>query len=76
MLFSLSPVVDAIIILVIMPIAMTPVPIVMAAFSADVLTVNPMMPEARHVAWDPNHFIVAVPIARAMVVEWPVANLD
>jgi hypothetical protein len=50
--------------------------VVVAAFPADVMAVNPMMPEARHVARDPNHCIVSVPIARAMVVEWPVANLD
>jgi hypothetical protein len=73
---SLSPVVGAIIILVIMLIVMTPVPIVLAAFSAHVLAVNPMVTKARHMARDPDHFIVAVPIARAMVIKRPVANLD
>ena len=51
------------------------IPIVPAMFSADIVAVNPTMP-TRHVARDPNHFIVVRPIARAMVVEWPVANLD
>jgi hypothetical protein len=50
--------------------------IVPAVFPAEVMAVNPMMPEARHVPRDPNHFIVARPIALTMVVEWPVANLD
>jgi hypothetical protein len=47
---------------------------VAALFPSDVLAMNPMVPLA--VARDPDHFIVAVPIARAVVVEWPVANLD
>ena len=55
---------------------MTSIPVVLTVFPTDVLAVNPMMPEARHMARDPNHFIVAVPIARAMRVEWSVANLD
>ena len=61
---------------VIMAIVIAAVEVLPAVFPADVLAVNPMMPEARHVARDPNHFIVAVPIARAMAIEWPVANLD
>ena len=73
---GLSLVVGAVITLVIMPIVMAPVPIVLAAFSAHILPVNPMVTGARHMARDPDHFIIAVPIARAMVIEWPVANLD
>jgi hypothetical protein len=53
---------------------MTVLPVVPTVFPADVLAVNPIMP--LFVARDPYHFIVAVPIAGAMVVEWPVANLD
>src|ERR1700680_4078748 len=48
---------------------------VLAMLPASVLAVNPMVP-ALHVPRSPNHFIVVVPIARAMVVEWFVANLD
>jgi hypothetical protein len=56
-------------------IIMTAVPALVAVLSADVMAVDPVMP-ARHVARDPDHFIVVGPIARAMVVEWLVANLD
>jgi len=62
--------------LVVFSIIMTSIPFMLAAFSAHVLAVNPMVTEARHMARDPDHFIVAVPIARAMVVKRPVANLD
>jgi hypothetical protein len=55
---------------------MMAVPFVPPVFAADVLTVNPMVSEMRHVAGDPDHFIVAVPIALAMVIERPVADLD
>jgi hypothetical protein len=63
--------------IVVVPIIMAiVVSIIMAAvFPANILAVNPMVP-ARHVARDPDHFIVIVPIALAMVVEWSVANLD
>ena len=56
-------------------IIMTAVPALVAVLPADVMAVDPVMP-ARHVARDPDHFIVVGPIARAMVVEWLVANLD
>ena len=69
---SLSAIVVAMIVLLII---MTVLPVVPALFPADIFAVNPV-PVARHVARDPNHFIVAVPIAGAMRVEWPVANLD
>jgi hypothetical protein len=49
--------------------------IMTAVLPADVMAVNPMVPVS-HMAWSPSHFIVARPIARAMVVEWPVVNLD
>lgn len=55
---------------------MAAVPALLAVFPADVMAVDPMMPEARHMSRDPNHFIVVGPIPRAMAVEWPVANLD
>jgi hypothetical protein len=60
--------------MIVLSIIMTILPVVPALFPADVLAMNPMMPLA--VARDPDHFIVAVPIACAMIVEWPVANLD
>jgi len=60
---------------VVVMLIMTLVPVVLAVLPASVLAVNPMMP-APHVPRSPNHFIVVVPIARAMVVEWFVANLD
>ena len=60
--------------MIVLLISMTVLPVVPALFPADVLAMNPMMPLA--VARCPDHFIVAVPIACAMVVEWPVANLD
>ena len=60
--------------MIVLLIIMTVLPVVPALFAADVLPVNPIMP--LFVARDPYHLIVAVPIARAMRVEWPVANLD
>ena len=60
--------------MIVLLIIMTVLPVVPAVFPADVLPVHPMMPLV--VARDPQHFIVAVPIAGAMVVEWPVANLN
>ena len=68
---NLSPVLAAMLILSIVVIS---IPVMLAVFPADVPAVNPMMPLV--VARDPDHFIVAVPIARAMVVERPVADLD
>ena len=68
---ALSPRLSAVDVVPIMPA----VPVVLAAFRADVLAVDPMMP-VRHVARDPDHLIVAGPIACAMVVVWLVANLD
>ena len=56
-------------------IIMAVLPVEPAVFPADILAVNPV-PVARHVTRDPDHFIVVVPIARAVVVEWPVADLD
>jgi len=60
--------------MIVLLIIMAVLPVVPTLFPADVLAMNPMMPLA--VARDPNHFVVAVPIARAMVVEWPVAHPD
>lgn len=54
---------------------MMTVPVVPAVFPADVMAVNPTM-SVRYVAGHPNHFVVARPIPRAMIVKWPVANLD
>ena len=68
---SLSAIAVAMIVLLII---MAVLPVVPAVFPTDVLAVNPMMPLV--VARDPHHFVVAVPIARAVVVERPVANLD
>jgi hypothetical protein len=69
---ALSPRLSAV---AVVTIIITAVPVVLPAFRADVLAVDPMMP-ARHVARDPNHLIVAGPIAGAMVVVWLVPNLD
>jgi len=61
---------------IVMPIPiMTAIRVLLAVFPADVLAVDPMMP-ARHVAWDPDHFIVVGPVTGAMGVKWLVANLD
>ncbi len=69
------PVLSAVVVaMIVLLIIMMVLPVVPALFSADVLAVNPMIPLA--VARDPDHFIVASPIAGAMGVEWPVANLD
>ena len=71
----LSPGLSAVVVaMIVLLIIMTVLPVVPALFPADVLAVNPVMPLG--VARDPHHFIVAGPIAGAMVVEWPVADLD
>ncbi len=49
--------------------------VVVAMFSADVLTVNPVS-VVRHVTGNPDHLIVALPIVRAMVIVRLVANVD
>jgi hypothetical protein len=56
-------------------VIMMAIQLVLAVFSADVMTVHPMI-LARHVAGDPDHLIVTLPILRAMVVKRPVADLD
>ena len=61
--------------LVVVMLFVTLVPLVLAVLPAGVLAVNPMVP-ALHVPRGPNHFIVVVPIAVAMVVKLFVANLD
>lgn len=72
----LSAVVAVIIIIAfVVPVIVMTVPVVPAVFPANIMAVNPTM-AVRHVAWHPNSFIVASPIASAMVIEWPVANLD
>jgi hypothetical protein len=76
---GLSAVVAAIFILIlaiVLPNIMMAVEVVPAVFRAEVVAVDPMMSKARHVARDPNHFIVARPVARAMAVVWTIANLD
>jgi hypothetical protein len=57
---------DAIAIVVMMP----------AVFAADVMAVDPMMAVVRPMAGNPDHFPFATPVARAMAVVWPVAELD
>lgn len=47
-----------------------------AMFASDVLAVYPMMPKVRHMAGDPNHFIIAGPITRAVVIVGLITNLD
>jgi hypothetical protein len=49
--------------------------VVLAVLPASVLAVNPVMAWS-HVPGSPNHFIVVVPIAVAMVMKLLVANLD
>ena len=75
MVFDVSSLSAVAIAMFVLSIIITVLPVVPTLFAANVLAVDPM-PVARHVARDPNHFIVVVPIARAMVVERPVANLD
>ena len=51
-------------------------PIKVAMFPANVLAVNPMMPEARDMPRNPVHFITAVPVTFAMAVKRTVADLN
>jgi hypothetical protein len=75
---ELSPIVAAIIFMaIVVSIIMTAIPITMTAvLPADIMAVNPTMPKARPMAWHPHHFIVAVPVTRAMGVVRPVASFD
>ena len=50
--------------------------VVGAVFPANVMAVNPSMTVVGPMSRDPNHSIVPFPITRAMVIVWPVANLD
>lgn len=61
-------------IIAVIPVIPAVVALVAAVLSADVMAVNPMTPRA--VARNPNHFVVARPIAWAMPVVGPVAYLD
>jgi hypothetical protein len=56
-------------------VIMMAIAFVLAVFAADVMTVHPMIPVG-HVAGDPNHLVITVPIAWAMAVIRPVADLD
>ena len=49
---------------------------VMTMFAATVMAVDPMMTVVRPMAWNPDHFIFTLPIARAMAVVWLVAEFD
>ena len=60
--------------MIVLLIIMMVLPVVPAMLAADVLAVNPMM--VLVVARDPDHLIVAVPVARSMVVKRPIANLN
>ena len=51
-------------------------PAVPAMFAADVVAMDPMMSNVRHVPGNPDHLIVAVPITCAVVVKGPVPDLD
>jgi hypothetical protein len=60
---------------VIIPAVVVTAVAAMAAVRApDVVAVNPTTADAGAVARDPNHFVVARPIARAMAVVRPVTN--
>ena len=47
-----------------------------AVLGPDVVAVDPTASDAGSMAWDPNHFVVARPITRAVAVVRPVANRD
>lgn len=49
--------------------------VVPAVFATIVMTMDPPM-VLGPMALDPNHFVAAVPITRAMAIEWLVTNLD
>jgi hypothetical protein len=48
---------------------------VVTMFAAAVMAVDPVM-AVRPMAWNPDHFIFTLPIARAMAVVWLVAKFD
>jgi hypothetical protein len=52
------------------------VPMVVAMFASPVMPVDPMVTVVRPMAWDPDHFVVALPITRAMAVVRPVTEFD
>ncbi len=47
-----------------------------AMLALAIMAMDPMMTVFRPMAGHPNHLVIAFPIARAMVVEWPVADFD
>jgi hypothetical protein len=73
---QLSAVFVAMLIMMIASILMAPVALVPVVFSPDILAVDPVIPEVRHVTRHPNHFGVAVPITRPMAIKRSVADLN
>ena len=57
-------------------IVMMMVPIVLTMFSPNVVAVDPMLPVSRHVTRDPDHGVIAVPIAGPVAVIGAVADLN
>ena len=49
---------------------------VMPMFAAPVMAVDPMMTMLRPMAGHPDHFPIAIPVAWAMAVIWPVTDFD
>jgi hypothetical protein len=47
-----------------------------AVLATDVMTVDPLLAVMRPMTWNPSHFPIARPIARAMAVIRPVAYFD
>jgi hypothetical protein len=50
--------------------------IVPTMFAATVVAVNPMVSVLGPMAGHPNHFVVALPVTRAMIVKRPVTDFD
>ena len=49
---------------------------VAAMFAATIVAVDPMMSVLGPMAGLPNHFVITFPVARAMIVKWPVTQFD
>jgi nucleoside recognition membrane protein YjiH len=49
---------------------------VVATFTANIMTVNPMMTVFRPMAGNPDHLVVTFPVTRTMAVVWPVTEFN
>jgi hypothetical protein len=61
-------------VVIVMTFVAVAIVVVMAVFAATIVAVDPMI--VRHMTGNPDHLVVAIPIAVAMAMIGPVAHLN